>query len=109
ALRSLHRDHPRLHVESHEYEPTPALDMLTRGQIDIAVIDEWFHPTPALPEELRHRPLGVDTADLAVPPGHPLAGATGPVDLATCADHKWISWRAGEYGNDWLRRALVTA
>lgn len=109
VLRDLKRGHPHLRIESHEYEPAVALAMLTRGEIDIAVIDEWFLPAPALPEGLRHRQLGTDTADLAVPAGHALAGAAEPVVLAACAGYDWISWRAGEYGNNWLRHALAVA
>lgn len=109
ALKNLTDEHPQLHVESHEYEPAAAIAMLTRGGIDLAVVDEWFHAAPALPDGLHHRRLGTDTADLAIPSGHPLTDIDGPVALADCVDYPWVSWRAGEHGNNWLRRALATS
>lgn len=107
ALTELRRDYPRLAVESHECEPTAAIAMLARGEVDVAVIDEWFHSEPTLSEGLRHRLLGTDTADLAIPVGHPLAELANPVDLAGCTSYEWVSWAAGEHGSLWLQAALA--
>jgi DNA-binding transcriptional LysR family regulator len=79
---------------------------LLRGDIDIAVIDEWFAAEPTLPDGLHAEHLLDDLADLAIPADHPLAQTVDVIDLHSCADENWITWRAGEFGHDWLLRAL---
>jgi DNA-binding transcriptional LysR family regulator len=102
ALRSLHSDYTLLEVESHELEPTQAISGLVRGDVDIAVIDEWFRPEPDLPDSLASAHLIDDVADLAVPAEHALATAPGHVELNGCTDETWISWLPGEFGHEWL-------
>jgi DNA-binding transcriptional LysR family regulator len=106
ALRRLRDEHPGLRVESRESEPADALMLLDRGEIDLAVIDEWFDAEPALPEALCWQPLCDDVADLALPAAHPLAAADRVVELHWCADQTWITWGPGAFGHEWLLRAL---
>lgn len=106
ALRRLSADHPLLHLESHEHEPVAAVPLLTHGDIDIAVIDEWFHTDPVVPEGIEAVHLLDDVADLALPTGHELAEADQVIDLRDCARENWISWRSGEFGRDWLSSEL---
>lgn len=106
ALRRLTADHPLLQVESHEHEPADAIPLLDRGDVDIAVIDEWFHTDPALPEGIEAAHLLDDVADLAVPAAHELTNSDKAVDLRACAHENWISWHSGEFGHDWLSNEL---
>lgn len=106
ALRRLTADHPLLQVESHEHEPADAIPLLDRGDVDIAVIDEWFRSDPVLPEGIEAAHLLDDVADLAVPVEHELADSDEVIDLRTCAHEDWISWHSGEFGHDWLSSEL---
>lgn len=106
ALRRLHEEHPGLRVASRESEPAEALELLTRGEIDLAVVDEWFDGEPTVPDSLEVLHLCDDTTDLALPAGHPLADDRSPVALDACADEPWITWGPGQFGHDWLLRAL---
>lgn len=108
VVRALHESSPRLEIESQECEPAEAQHRLDRGEIDVAVIDEWFSPRPQVSGGVKFRHIGDDVADLAVPAAHPLAVTSGTVDLTECANERWISWRPGEFGHDWLRMALAS-
>lgn len=106
ALRQLRQQHPHLRLESHEHEPAPALTLLMRGEVDVAVIDEWFRPHPDLPEGIQAVHLLDDVTDLALPADHWLADTDQVIGLGTCADERWITWGEGAFGHDWLRREL---
>jgi DNA-binding transcriptional LysR family regulator len=69
---------------------TPAgLEGLLQRDIDIAVV-RLSVPV----RRLRTQPWRRDSFVIALPVGHPAAGATGPVDLARFGDEPWV----------WLRR-----
>lgn len=107
TLRHLREHYTQLRVESHEHEPDPALALLVRGDVDIALIDEWSRPHPSLPEGVQALHLLDDVTDLAVPADHPLAGSGRVIDLSAVADEPWITWGGGcSAGRDWLRGAL---
>jgi DNA-binding transcriptional LysR family regulator len=55
------------------------------------------------PPGIAHVELGWDVADLIVPSGHRLAGAT---TLAEIRDERWISAKAGDICNEWLVRVM---
>lgn len=107
ALRTLPSTYPLLRVQSHEHEPADAIQLLAQGDIDVAIIDEWFQPRPGLPDGIEATHLLDDVADLALPADHRLATSNTPIDVGDCADEPWISWRAGEFGHDWLHRVLA--
>jgi DNA-binding transcriptional LysR family regulator len=106
ALRALRDQYPQLRVASQESEPEQALIQLDRGEIDLAVIDEWSAAARAVPGWLRRQRLFVDVADLALPAGHPLARDRGAIDLAACAGQPWITWPPGQFSHDWLVHTL---
>ena len=106
SLRQLRDAHPRLRVESRESEPAEALGLLSRGEVDLAVIDEWFASAPPLPDTMHAVHLLDDITDLALPATHPLASAGSPIELRACRDAPWITWGPGQFGHDWLQRAL---
>lgn len=106
ALRELREQYPQLRLESFEHDPAAALSLLSRGNVDVAVIDEWFRPRPDLPEGVQAEHLLDDVADLALPADHRLAGADPVIDLGACAGERWITWGEGVFGHDWLHREL---
>lgn len=69
AVVALAGSHPELRVTVIDEEPARSLDRLARGEVDLAVVDEYDHAPHALVEglsttELLHEPLLV-----VVPPG----------------------------------------
>ncbi|GAA2460983.1 LysR family transcriptional regulator [Streptomyces macrosporus] len=101
VLAALRADHPQLRVRLQEMEPDTAVPRLVRGDIDLAVVLDWYNRPLSLPGGLAKVPLLDDPADVAMPADHPRAG-TGPVELADFADDEWISWPDGEFCHDWL-------
>lgn len=105
ALAALREEHPRLRASLSEMEPDEALPRVGRGDIDMAVVLDWFNAPLALPEGLEKAALCDDIADVAMPADHPLAGEAA-VDLAQFADEPWISWPHGAFCRDWLLLTL---
>lgn len=105
ALRSLREKYPELSVRLSEQEPTESIPALRRGDLDLAVVQDWAEAPLTLPPELSRQPLTEDAFDLALPADHPLAGRAA-VTLAELRDEDWISWTAGQICHDWLTKAL---
>lgn len=105
AIRALRDAHPDLTVRLSEQEPDLAIPALTRGDIDIAVVQDWPEAPTPLPESLSRRTLLEDTLDAAVPAGHPLADRA-VVDLVELHDDDWISWTSGQICHDWIITTL---
>ncbi|MFF3561293.1 LysR family transcriptional regulator [Streptomyces sp. NPDC002574] len=101
ALMSLRSDFPTLRAMVQEMEPEPALGRLVRGDIDLAVVLDWYNKPLSLPGGLAKEPLLDDIADVVVPVGHPLAGHA-EADLAEFADDDWITWPDGGFCHEWL-------
>ncbi|MGP4001294.1 LysR family transcriptional regulator [Streptomyces sp. 8N706] len=105
ALAALRTQHPQLRVRLQEMEPDVSVTRLARGDIDLAVVLDWYNKPISLPDGLAKAPLLDDPVDLAMPAGHPLAERT-EVDLEEFADDDWISWPEGEFCHDWLMFTL---
>ena len=74
ALTELRREHPQLRTMVHELEPHDSLARLNRGDIDLAVVLDWYNKPLSLPGGLAKAPLFDDIVDVALPAGHPLEG-----------------------------------
>lgn len=105
ALRDLRARYPDLSVSLSEQEPHQAIPALSRGDIDIAVVQEWPDALLAIPRGLARRDLLEDAFDVALPAGHPLADQD-TVAIRELADDNWISWSTGQICHDWLVRTL---
>lgn len=105
VLAALRADHPQLRVRLLEMEPHVSVPRLIRGDLDLAVVLDWYNKPLSLPDGLAKAPLLDDPADVAMPAGHRLAARAG-VDLEEFADDEWISWPAGEFCHDWLMFTL---
>lgn len=105
ALATLAARHPQLAARVAEMNPYEAIDALTRGRVEVAVLDDWPEVGLDLPAGVAHAVLGDDRADLIVPRAHPLAGA-GPVPLAKAAGERWIGSAPGTICHEWLLRVL---
>jgi DNA-binding transcriptional LysR family regulator len=105
ALADLRSRYPDLAVSLAEQEPHEAIPALCRGDLDVAVVQEWPEAALAVPGGLARQDLLEDPLDVALPAGHPLAGR-GHVAMAELAGDDWIGWSPGEICHDWLVRTL---
>jgi DNA-binding transcriptional LysR family regulator len=103
ALHRLASEHPQLSTGLVEVHPHEGLEMLHRGHVDLAVLDDWPAVALRYPNGVTHVELGWDVADLIVPSGHRF-GDTVP--LARLEDERWIAAKAGDVCLEWLQRVL---
>jgi len=103
ALQRLEAEHPQLATGLVEVNPHEGLDMLHRGHVDLAVLDDWPEAALRYPSGIVRTTLGDDAADLIVPAAHPLAERTA---LAGLKGERWISTNAGDICHEWLIRVL---
>lgn len=101
ALATLRAEHPGLRPRLTEMEPDTALPRLVRGDIDLAVVLDWYNRPLSLPAGLVQAPLLDDPADVVMPADHPLAGRKR-VTLRDFAEDDWVSWPQGAFCNEWL-------
>src|ERR687891_239634 len=92
------------HVELVEGEAEESLPMVLRGELDVAIAEEYEHaPRPRLPQ-LHREYLKPDQLVLALPRGHPAAERGGPVALAALRDARWAAPRAPSAFADMVAR-----
>jgi DNA-binding transcriptional LysR family regulator len=107
ALKDLRSRYPDLSVSMAEREPHEAIPALSRGDLDVAVVQDWADDVLTVPDGLSRRDLLDDPFDVALPVGHPHADRDS-VAIAELADEDWISWSTGQICHDWLIRTLGT-
>ncbi|AZS70440.1 LysR family transcriptional regulator [Streptomyces lydicus] len=105
ALVTLRAEHPQLRARLTEMEPDESVRGVVRGDIDLAVVLDWYNRPLSLPDGLAKAPLLDDPADVAMPSTHPLARRRS-VELEEFADDEWISWPQGEFCSEWLMFTL---
>ncbi|MCP9993516.1 LysR family transcriptional regulator [Streptomyces albogriseolus] len=105
ALAELRERHPALRVRSRELEPENGIRGVVRGDLDLAVVLDWYNKPMPLPDGLVKALLLDDPADVALPAAHPLAGRD-EIDLAELAEDEWITWGEGEFCHEWLMFTL---
>ncbi|MET7983490.1 MULTISPECIES: LysR family transcriptional regulator [unclassified Streptomyces] len=105
ALSELRAAHPGLRVRSSELEPEAGVAGVVRGDLDLAVVLDWYNKPMPLPDGLVKASILDDPADVAMPAGHRLAGRR-EVDLGDFADDEWITWGEGEFCHEWLMFTL---
>ncbi|MBB4893805.1 DNA-binding transcriptional LysR family regulator [Streptomyces olivoverticillatus] len=105
ALAGLRAEHPKLRARLQEMESDDAVPKVVRGDLDVAVVLDWYNKPLPLPDGLVKDPILDDPADVAVPADHPLADRAEVV-LEDFAEDEWISWPRGEFCHDWLMFTL---
>ncbi|GAA4998882.1 LysR family transcriptional regulator [Kitasatospora paranensis] len=108
VLADLRESCPELDVRLLESDPYLAAELVARGEVDLALVQDW--PTVPLPVQdgLARLDLGLDPVDLLVPADSPLADlATVPV--ARLLGQRWISVPPGNICHDWLVATLREA
>lgn len=107
AMRALRATHPELSVRLAELEPTDAIPALRRGDVDVAIVQDWPEAPLDLPDGLARRALLDDRFDAVLPIDHPCATRKS-VSMAELAGEQWISWAGGQICYDWLRQSLYS-
>ncbi|WP_242902857.1 LysR family transcriptional regulator [Actinomadura terrae] len=105
ALRRLRTEHPDLRVLLREEDPMQSMPLVSRGDLDLAVVQDWNNEPLPVPEGLCKGIICADVADVALPAGHPLAGRD-TVELSELAGDSWISSSPDSICCDWLLRTL---
>lgn len=105
ALAMLRAEHPGLRLRSCELEPEAGVAGVVRGDLDLAVVLDWYNKPMPLPDGLVKAPILDDPADVAMPVGHTLADRS-EVDLGEFAEDEWITWGEGEFCHEWLMFTL---
>jgi DNA-binding transcriptional LysR family regulator len=96
--------HPELHVELVESEAEESLPAVVRGELEVAIAEEYDHaPRPRLPQ-LHRDYLEPDRLVIALPRGHSAAERPGPVSLAALRDDRWAAPRAPSAFADMVAR-----
>ncbi|WP_084779494.1 LysR substrate-binding domain-containing protein [Planobispora rosea] len=108
ALLRLRERHPDLRIQLHEREPERQVREVTRGELDLAVIQDWMNRPMAIPDGLSRVTLFDDVADVILPAGHPLAERP-EIELSELAGERWISGSPGTVCHDWLVYTLRAA
>ena len=105
-LGTLPAEYPKLRLELVEMEAEEALDLLTRGEVDIVVAEEYdYAPRPRDPS-LSFRDVCRDPLVLVLPASHPLCAADpDTVPLTALASERWASPRSGTAFDESLVRA----
>ncbi len=101
ALSALRTEHPQLRVRARELEPEAGVAGVLRGDIDLAVVLDWYNKPLPMPEGMVKASLHDDPIDVAMPAGHRHADRS-EVALEDFADDEWIAWEEGEFCHEWL-------
>ncbi|GAA2655912.1 MULTISPECIES: LysR family transcriptional regulator [Nonomuraea] len=108
ALTLLRQRHPDLEVHLTEREPERQIREVSRGELDLVVVQDWLNRPIAVPEGLSRATLLDDIADVALPSTHHLAGRK-EVALAELSGDRWVSSSPGTICHDWLVFTLRSA
>ncbi|MFJ8046369.1 LysR family transcriptional regulator [Kitasatospora sp. NPDC096147] len=108
ALAALREECPDLDVRVLESDPYRAAELVARGEVDLALVQDW--PTVPLPVQdgLSRLDLGDDPVDLLLPAAHPLA-ALAVVPVRRLLGQRWTSVPPGNICHDWLVRTMREA
>lgn len=101
VLRTCAAEYPDLRIHLRETEPYQATGLLTAGNLDVVVSQDWANLPVAVPSRLASADLGTDPADVALPAAHPLAGRD-VIALSDLAGEPWITSTVGTICYDWL-------
>ncbi|GAA3597423.1 LysR family transcriptional regulator [Kineosporia mesophila] len=100
ALGSVTREHPQLRFTLTEAEPPRALDLLRRGEVDLAIVYVYVPdsdqemgtgvPVPVLQADEVAQTLVTEHLHVAMPAGHP-AAAREAVEVSELGLQRWIA------------------
>jgi DNA-binding transcriptional LysR family regulator len=96
-------EHPALRIRLREVEPWDAVDQVSTGQADVAVVHRWGDVPIAIPDHLDRATVHRDEAQVIVREDHRLARrrTVRPRDLV---DERWIATPEGTICRQWMMR-----
>ena len=100
AMSRLVQRHPGLELRVLEVASHRAVDLVSAGGADLAVVHDWVGVPLTSPEGILSRYLGDDVSDVLVNEHHRAAG-TESVDLADLRDDPWL-YEPGSVAHDFL-------
>lgn len=101
ALVQAGRLHPALSIDLTDREPELALQDVSAGRADLAVIHQWDGLPLSIPESIAVTPLFMDIADVVVDTEHPLARLE-QLTNADLAGQQWTATPPGSICRRWL-------
>jgi DNA-binding transcriptional LysR family regulator len=104
-VRWLQSHHPSLHPVITEQEPDDAFVLLTQGEIDLVIAQDWDNSPLAIPRSLSRVALFDDVADIAISETHRFARRRF-VRLVDLVSEDWITWPSGELCHEWLKHSM---
>lgn len=108
VLAELTAHYPELELRVLESDPYLMADLVARGEIDLAVVQDWPNTPLATPEGVARRHLGLDVVDAVLPADHPLA-VHELLSVSDLLGQRWVNTPAGTICHDWLIRTLREA
>ncbi|RKE21414.1 LysR family transcriptional regulator [Streptomyces sp. TLI_171] len=105
VLAELRNSCPELDVRLVESDPYPAAELVARGEVDLAVVQDWATVPLPVQDGVDRLDLGTDPVDLLLPAAHPLA-ALDAVPVTALRGQRWISVPPGNICHDWLLRTM---
>ncbi|WP_371503307.1 LysR substrate-binding domain-containing protein [Kitasatospora sp. NBC_00374] len=108
ALADLRERCPELDVRLLETDPYLAAELVARGEVDLALVQDWPTVPLSVPAGLSRLDLGPDPVDLLLPAGDPLT-ELAVVPVARLLGRRWISVPPGNICHDWLVRTMREA
>jgi len=109
AITRLAATHPRVRVLVREHEPAEALQLLTTGQADLALVYD-YNLAPAAPDPAMHStPLWTARWGLGVPASESAPGTTTLQAFARFRTHDWIGNSRNTADEDVIRTLAAMA
>ncbi|MBF9070515.1 LysR family transcriptional regulator [Streptacidiphilus fuscans] len=108
VLADLSAEHPELELRVLESDPYLMAELVARGEIDLAVVQDWPNTPLATPEGVCRRRLGEDPVDVVLPADHPLA-AREVLTVEELKGQRWVNTPPGTICHDWLLQTLREA
>ncbi|MFJ1707959.1 LysR substrate-binding domain-containing protein [Kitasatospora sp. NPDC088346] len=108
VLADLRQRCPELDVRLLESDPYLAAELVARGEVDLALVQDWPTVPLSVPAGVSRLDLGPDPVDLLLPAGDPLT-ELAVVPVARLLGQRWISVPPGNICHDWLVRTLREA
>ncbi|KIQ64274.1 LysR family transcriptional regulator [Kitasatospora griseola] len=105
VLAELHCEYPELEVRLLESDPYPAAELVARGEVDLAVVQDWASVPLPVQDGVDRLDLGTDPVDLLLPVAHPLA-ALDAVPMTELRGQRWTSVPPGNICHDWLLHTM---
>ncbi len=102
ALAALRVSAPELDVRVVEHDPHEAIELVASGQVDTAIVHNWGDLPLPIPDHVEQTQLGIDTADVLVPAGHPLHERGVVVAAEDLAGRVWTCAPPGSVCHGWL-------